>query len=76
VTEEINDLIASVSLNQILIAILNKYEKVSIPTSALFDAGNTEKELVIDYDDEGPSFIIKLRNKEHVHDDGIPHSHD
>jgi len=57
------ELIASMSLNKVLIAILEEHGTISVPTLRFIDAGNTEKELVVDYDDEGPSFKFSLREK-------------
>jgi len=45
------ELIASMSLNKVLIAILEEHGTISVPTLRFIDAGNTEKELVVDYDD-------------------------
>ena len=58
------ELIASMSLNKVLIAILEEYGQISIPTSKFINTEDVEKELIIDYDDEGPSFKFSLRNKD------------
>jgi hypothetical protein len=57
------ELIASMSLNKVLIAILEEHGSISVPTLRFIDAGNIDKELVVDYDDEGPSFKFSLRDK-------------
>ena len=44
-------------------AVLEEYKKLTVPTLRFLDAANTEKELVIDYDEEGPSFTFSLREK-------------
>ncbi|MEY4331265.1 MAG: hypothetical protein RLZZ196_3 [Bacteroidota bacterium] len=75
-TDNIEEIVGSLSLNHILIAILEQQKKIIIPTTSFLDAGKTDKELVIDYDNDGPSFIIGLREKGHTHDDGTTHSHD
>ena len=62
-TEDIEEVIKSVSINQILIAILNEHGKITVPTLKFLDAANIDKELVIDYDEEGPSFTFSLRDK-------------
>lgn len=62
-TDNPEDIIQSVSINQILIAILEEHDKITIPTIKFLDAANTDKELVIDYDEEGPSFTFSLRDK-------------
>ena len=61
--KEIEELVASVSINQILIAILSHYDKVVISTEKFFDSNNLNKDLVLDYDETGPSFIFSLRDK-------------
>ncbi len=62
-TENIDGLITSISMNQVLIAVLEEYGKLTVPTLRFLDAGSKEKELVIDYDEEGPSFTFSLREK-------------
>jgi len=62
-TEDVEDLIKSVSINQILISILEYHGKITVPTLKFLDAAQTDKELVIDYDEEGPSFTFSLRGK-------------
>ena len=57
------ELIASMSLNKVLIAILEEHGSISVPTLRFIDAGKIDKELVVDYDDEGPSFKFSLRDK-------------
>jgi len=63
VTDNIEGLIQSVSLNQVLVAILEEYQKLTVPTLRFLDASKTDKDLVIDYDDSGPSFTFSLRDK-------------
>jgi hypothetical protein len=62
-TEDVEGLIANVSINQILIGILEEYGKLTVPTLKFLDAGQTDKELVIDYDETVPSFTFSLRDK-------------
>jgi hypothetical protein len=62
-TEDVGGLIQSISLNQILVAILEEQGKITVPTLKFLDAQNEDKELVIDYDEEGPSFTFSLRSK-------------
>ena len=57
------DIISNVNINKILIAILEEIKEVRVPSIAILDAGNTDKELVLAYEEEPPSFIISLRNK-------------
>lgn len=63
-TEEIEGVIESVSINQILVAILEEHGSVKVPTLTFLDAAKTDKELVINYDEEGPSFTFSLRSKD------------
>jgi hypothetical protein len=62
-TEDIEGLVTSISINQVLVAVFEEYKKLTVPTLRFLDAANTEKELVIDYDEEGPSFTFSLREK-------------
>ena len=62
-TQDIEGLVSSISINQVLVAILEEYGKLTVPTLKFLDAKTSEKELVIDYDEEGPSFTFSLRDK-------------
>lgn len=62
-TENSDGLIQSISLNQILVAILEEQGKITVPTLKFLDAQSNDKELVIDYDEEVPSFTFSLRDK-------------
>ena len=62
-TEDVEGLVANVSINQILIGILEEYGKLTVPTLKFLDAGKIDKELVIDYDETVPSFTFSLRDK-------------
>lgn len=58
------ELIQSLSLNKILVAILEEYGQLSVSTLKFLDAAYEDKELVIDYDDEGHLFKFSLRGKD------------
>ena len=60
-TQDIEGLVTSISINQVLVAVLEEYGKLTVPTLRFLDAGFTEKELVIDYNEEDPSFTFSLR---------------
>ncbi len=60
-TQDIEGLVASININQVLVAILEEYSKLTVPTLRFLDSGNSEKELVIDYNEEDPSFTFSLR---------------
>lgn len=62
-TDEAEGLITSISINQVLVAILEEYGKLTVPTLRFLDASAGEKELVIDYDENGPLFTFSLRDK-------------
>ena len=61
-TEETNELVASLNLNKILIAILDQVGEVRVPTLNFFKDLPDNQELVIDYEDDPATFIFKLRN--------------
>jgi hypothetical protein len=56
-------LVTSISINQVLVAILEEYGKLTVPTLKFLDSSSVEKELVIDYDETIPSFTFSLREK-------------
>jgi len=62
-TDDIEGLVTSISMNQVLVAILEEHGKIVVPTLRFLDANVSTKELVIDYDEEGPSFTFSLRDK-------------
>ena len=62
-TDNIEGLVTSISINQVLVAILEEHGKITVPTLRFLDAGKAEKELVIDYDETDPSFTFSLRDK-------------
>jgi len=61
-TDDIEGLVTSISMNQVLVAILEEHGKIVVPTLRFLDANVSNKELVIDYDEEGPSFTFSLRD--------------
>ena len=62
-TDDIEGLVTSISMNQVLVAILEEHGKLVVPTLRFLDVNVSNKELVIDYDEEGPSFTFSLRDK-------------
>ena len=60
-TEDIEGLVASINMNQVLVAILEEHKKITVPTLKFLDSKTSNKELVIDYDENGPSFTFSLR---------------
>lgn len=63
-TEEIEGVIQSVSINQVLVSILEEHGKLEVPTIKFLEAAQSDKELVIDYNEEGPTFTFSLRSKD------------
>jgi uncharacterized membrane protein YcaP (DUF421 family) len=61
--EDIENVVSSMSLNQVLVAILEEHGKLTVPTLSFLDARTSNKELVIDYDEDGPSFTFSLREQ-------------
>jgi len=74
-TENIEDVVASLSLSRVLISILETIGEVRVPTLTFIEGSNEDKELVVDYDETGPAFVFKLKNKENK-TDGELHSDD
>ncbi len=62
-TEGIEGLVTAISLNQVLVAILEEKGRITVPTERFVNSKDSEKELVIDYDENGPSFTFSLRDK-------------
>jgi hypothetical protein len=60
-TENIEDLITSINMTQVLVAILQEHKSVTVPTVKFLDANTLNKELVVEYNEDGPSFTFSLR---------------
>jgi hypothetical protein len=60
-TEDIEQIVASISMNQVLVAILEEHKKITVPTLKFLESKVSNKELVIDYQEDGPSFTFSLR---------------
>ena len=59
--DDIKDLVESISINQVLVAILQEHGRLSVPVLKFLDSKNNNSELIIDYDEEIPSFTFSLR---------------
>jgi hypothetical protein len=68
-TDDIEGLVTSISMNQVLVAILEEHGKIVVPTLRFLDANVSNKELVIDYDEDGPSFTFSLRDMDAIGSD-------
>ena len=62
-TDNVEELVQSIGMNQVLVALLEEYGKLTVPTLKFLDVNISNKELVIDYDEDGPSFTFSLRDK-------------
>lgn len=58
--KDINEIIGSVSINAILTSILQEHGKLSVPVLKFLDAGSSNQELIIDYDEDLQSFTFSL----------------
>ena len=56
------DVIQAISLNKILVAILEQHGSLSVPTTKFVEAANEDKELVVEYDDTDFTFKFSLRS--------------
>jgi hypothetical protein len=68
-TEDVDGLITSISMNQVLVALLEEHGSLTVPTLRFLDVNVSNKDLVIDYDEAGPSFTFSLREKDAVGSD-------
>jgi hypothetical protein len=68
-TEDVENLVSSISMNQVLVAILEEHGKLVVPTLRFLDVNVSNKELVIDYDEIGPSFTFSLRERNGIKSD-------
>lgn len=61
-TEEydVNQVQASLTASKVLVAILETLGEVRVETKTLVGAENKDKELIVDYDENGPAFIFRL----------------
>lgn len=58
------DIIQSMSLNKILVAILEEHGEISVPTLKFVESSQKDKELVVEYDDESLSFKFSVRKSD------------
>jgi len=60
VKHDINEIQAQLTASKVLVAILETLGKVNVPTSTLIAASNEDKELLVDYNPDGPEFIFSV----------------
>jgi thiol:disulfide interchange protein len=58
------DIVESMSLNKILVALLEEHGSLSVPTTRFVNAQNTDKELLVEYDDQDLTFKFSLRSRD------------
>jgi thiol:disulfide interchange protein len=58
------DIVQSMSLNKILVALLEEYGTLAVPTTRFVNAANEDKELVVEYDDQDLTFKFSLKGKD------------
>lgn len=63
---DVNEVQAALTASKVLVAILDTHGPLRVPTKAVFAADNKDKELIVDYDEDGPAFIFRLPNAEDV----------
>ena len=56
------EIFESLNITKILLAILETNKTVRIPALSFLDAGEEEKSLQVDYDEDSQEFVFKLRD--------------
>ena len=56
------DIVQSLSLNKIIVSLLEQYGELVIPTDKLINVDSDQKELVVEYDDQTLMFKFSVRN--------------
>lgn len=57
---DVNEVQASLTASKVLVAILETLGEVRVETNTLVSAQNKDKQLIVDYDENGPAFIFRL----------------
>ena len=60
VKPSINQIQAQLTASKVLVAILETLGQVRVETKTLVGAENKDKELIVDYDENGPAFIFSV----------------
>ena len=63
IQDNISDIQAQLTASKVLVAILETLGKVHVPTATLVSATNEDKELVVDYNPDGPEFIFSVLDR-------------
>lgn len=61
--DNIEELISSISLNQVLMAVLQERGQVSVPVLNFLEMNTDNKDLVVTYDENGPSFVFSIKDR-------------
>jgi len=57
---DVNEIQAQLTASKVLVAVLETLGKVHVPTATLISATNEDKELLVDYNPDGPEFIFSV----------------
>lgn len=57
------EIMETMSLSNILIAILDTLKEINVPTITFLDSAKEDKEMQVTYDSDTESFTFKLKNK-------------
>ena len=60
---DVNEIQAQLTASKVLVAVLETLGKVHVPTSILVAATNEDKELLVDYNPDGPEFIFSVYDR-------------
>ena len=60
VQHDINEIQAQLTASKVLVAVLETLGTVRVPTANLISATNEDKELLVDYNPDGPEFIFSV----------------
>lgn len=62
-TDNIEEVMAAIKVEQVLVSILNTVGEVRVNTDKFFEARKDNYELIMSYDEEGPAFTFSVRDK-------------
>jgi hypothetical protein len=60
--ENQGDVVASLNVSKILVAILEMQKEVSIPSASFINAATEDRELQVDYNSDNQTFTFKLKD--------------
>jgi hypothetical protein len=62
-TQNPNEIFQSMNITKILLAILENQKVVNVPIDVFINAGNEEKGLNVEYNEETKEFVFQLKEK-------------